>query len=832
LANIKVTNTSPETKFIQLTFACPVDEKTFKWFDGYNLNPKTIKREKLDTHLFQQGPLAMLPISAVYTNNAGKALAIVPELAESYLRSELFKRNKEIFQGFTLRWVLAANESRQVKFNYFSFNPRTGYRAAIDRYWQLNPEYSKVSPQVDQRLTNCGAAWAYWYYVEKDKSYLDLSRRFKASWEWCYNPCIRAGDWSITERFTKPFLEQNKGFYMKVPLKRPLTGKSYPALIELRRNQMARAYQADVVPAWYSEPYHAEVSLIRENFKDSEHLNKFNSYADLLNEKTSEVFGAPSVIVFPWNNSFGKFYAASLDRISKVFSPGAMALDSLFGNQKHYGKLDNLSYSSFDDDLDVYAYNGAGMERLCDYIKNLKNRQNQAVGIVGNIKICSPYYTQWHVTHGVWETSPIRQEDVKRQNLYLKLRFMMGQKPVTFWAPVWCAKRRQPKLLSLIAEMRKGKATSEQLRRYLYEMQNRSLVYAYYFGAYLAPNTFSGAPRLFKAMNSLRDFNKRFWRCDPGMVAPAKALLLSSAGFSENRQYAVGNLLNNVVRSRIEFIPDKHGFVPIAGLARGKLKQTFDSKGTVLKYYSFKPETTTLFNSAVVLKGSGEAEVDTEVNNSSNYACVIRLKITSPQAILKSFYLPENFYLDKFIINSKTFNKIKELKLPEGDYLIKIEGKTRFPIKTSKLKHFDFAQCRIFTSKQNVNLAEKIVNFFHFYYKHVKKVKKVILPEIIINNEAKNFIAISRVKSPVQFCPSSLSPKTSGQVELKGQTLYVSADNLKNLQKMTFIFLEHLDTEFLFEGFLGNESGFNYLNDRVNYLPEIKKLLTNNKLED
>ncbi len=824
VGNVKVVNVSDKVQYVQLAVAFPYVEKMFRWYDGYHTKPLEFSSSRVADIASFHGPLEMLPISACMNGRDGFAIGIGADNIQSFFETQIFRSSGKYYYGFVTRLVLKPNDRRVIRLSGWHFDARLGWREAIERYWEQYPEYGKIDKRVHKGLILNGGAWVYWKYSRKVSDYIDMPRRWHVGWEWCYNPAIRIGDWSISDRYSGEYFKKNKGYYVLLGRGEKKKIKFLEEFRRIRTKQIKDFQDYGGVCAWYCEPYHAERDLIKKYFPDSLGVGKFGMYP-----KSRKLFGVTGVIVYPSDNSYGEFFKKSIAEIQKRYRPEAMAFDSLFGNFKHYGKLKSLETSGFDDDLDVYSYVGAGEARLAKYVRSLRTASGNEMGVVGNIKICSAWFSQLYVNHGLLETSPIRVEDVNRQNRYLRLKLMMGEKPVTFWAPIWCVHRLQPKLKELLKRYAEGKICKDDVLEYLLKARDKSLVYAYYYGAYLSPATLAGVPKLQKSMNMLERFISKGWRCSVGMIATNKSLLVSSAGTKVGRMYACGNLSDNVAESELKFIvhDSDSQYVPLR--LNGETKVRFSEKRSIANVrVSIPARDTALFVNVITGRGIESARGRMFFDGEKGYELTLQIDC-SDEGEISGIWIPKGFYIMRICSEKGDVNELP-YRFGRGIHKLYVKGLPVVGFKCDRraLRNFRFEGSTIFCSADKVGLARKIRLFLNFYMKTYLGSETYKIPSIRnIQGKLCEIIAVGHNNGLADMtCPSvHLSKGQIGVIFIKDKTLWIVGKNKNALDVTMNKLFGVLDEIYPFYGKLRGEKGIVYVHEKTEYVSPIRQLI-------
>ena len=515
---------------LQVETALPVPFKSFRWWNGYDTEQAQLPLSDDFALATYHGPNEVFPANAALEANAphAVALALAPDTIISYMDHSTYRKDGRWFQSIRTRHVLAPGAELRLNGVAFAVNAPCGWPDVVEQYWALYPEQGLPRAGLHPGMNGRGASYCYWHFSYKGDEHRDLVRRFNAGWEWGYNPSILNGDWALSEKYSLPAVMKKEGRYRHLPDLSNLAGRQrYDAVRDWRGKQMSRGLEAGVCPCFYTLPCHAEPSFAEKDFADA-----------LLTLKHGAHIYMHGVRLFPAFNRFEPWLKAGLADVVEQFGAPGLAFDSLFGNLKHYGKLNDTFASAFDDDLETYALDGAAESVILRYCRTLTTKDGKPVGLVGNTKLVAPFYTQAFLDHGLIEYSPVTIELDHRQARIVRLRNTMNRKNMTFWHQNFYVRRGSKHFRKMIEQCESGKMSLEDFKIFLLKARDRARVYCYYYVTYMSAAEISGIPKLMKATPALDAFILRGRQPSPNAMATHPDALLSRTGLGRGQRGA------------------------------------------------------------------------------------------------------------------------------------------------------------------------------------------------------------------------------------------------------------------------------------------------------
>ncbi len=178
-------NFGPEQRWLTLTVALPLplDEPWSGW-DGSS------ETAAVTAPAYSNGIDQVFPMCCAWDAQRGLALGLQPQsmISDMSLGSDPGAESP-LFASVKL--VIDPGESESVGFVAYPFEPRFGWRDALERYYRLYPEWFAPREGTDPQLWGTGG------YLRSGGSRLcwEEARRFRFGWDWGYAPYRITGDW-------------------------------------------------------------------------------------------------------------------------------------------------------------------------------------------------------------------------------------------------------------------------------------------------------------------------------------------------------------------------------------------------------------------------------------------------------------------------------------------------------------------------------------------------------------------------------------------------------------------------------------------------------------
>lgn len=513
---LKLRNASSQQRSLGVRICAELKLKgPVNYWDGYEaheaLTGRKERKELADT----------FPMSCVWAAERGIALGIDPENLFSFLRSTA---DHERITYETRLVLNPATESPELRFVVYSFEPRWGWKSALDQFYLKFPASFHASPRIDPRVVSGteGSNFAYdgWRY----RSYPELFRRLRVGNGWCYAPWKRSGD-----------------FYV-----RPETW-DWEIAPELKPNLMKWIGNA---PS--PEVFHA---TRKKNFENGKPANCSNLFyiSNCCESQLAQSKYASSIILplqtmvwneceisprmFPAGGAFGKQWNQDMIDLGQELNIGGFAWDSTggMGYRPYRGEqMWEMPVVAFDEEGPLVS-EGVGIalaiRHMHQSVPVFEGRYNAACKVNPGGEHPMAYTMNMAADSGMieWKMLLPYGRDIKLVNKYRRL---MGQKLIEHHSAI-----RNDRLGSLIEWRDYPPEQIELTYRVWWEYQ--ILAYLYY-GVTPFSDFAIGVPQAFPILDMILDLNRRGWYSSPSASAPDK-LLVSRYGQGLRSVVCLGN---------------------------------------------------------------------------------------------------------------------------------------------------------------------------------------------------------------------------------------------------------------------------------------------------
>ena len=528
-----------------------VPDGNLNWWNGYN-NMRKLTFDPCDTDLAN-----WFPASAAYN----KVKAVVVGINPIYLYSRIdsgklaTSEGNKLFLG--LPFVLEPSKTFKYSFVVSACRSRYGYRDIVQHWYDIFPEAFNPADGINPDVISGESSYMYWKPETVNEKFVgDFIRRLfngRGSWEWCYKPFVRGGDWAITDKWSV-------GWH----------GWTKEKVDEQRKRIRARLKPAEflgIAPMWYLNVSWTEWEMWEKHFSGicpEKKPRKRHCWSQ------DTLYG-----VYSWGNDYAKLFMESINRIPKEYPASkGIAWDSCFGHKIFYEGVDgvkNTEHKSFQKGR-IFALEGAGIANLLDLNhKNFSGKYRMANAV--NFKLVSPYMVGIRSDVGLYEGNPIRTSN--RQLRIESMRARLGTRKALVWH-----KGALPKDIRWIdwEDMEPAEA------RDVYGQLLENILFCnYYWGAVSAPLMPTiGVEELFKSMPQLVDLIRQGWQPSPGIDAH-KDLFITRYGKGVGSRVVVINPRFKTIKTKLFFRADYwNGKALLLGREDGGIfNSVITSKGTV-----------------------------------------------------------------------------------------------------------------------------------------------------------------------------------------------------------------------------------------------------------
>ncbi len=490
-------NKSGKQLFLRSVIELTVNRKKVNFFNGYE-NMRKIVFDPNDVTLSN-----WFPTNAAYDNNSALILGLNPMDLYSRIDSGRIKdKNGNVKLYLATPFVLEPGKSFTWSYVVAACHSRYGRHDIVQHWYELFPKAFGPADKINRSVLSGESSYAYWKPQKIGYKFVgDLIRRMfggRGSWEWCYAPSARAGDWATTDKWSVGF--------------RGHTKKTLEAHRQRIRKRLEPAAFLDVAPMWYLNVCWMEWTLWETHFKNIYPTNAPKP-------RKMRCWGSDALYgVYSWGNDYAKLFIESINRIPKEY-PAAKGIgwDSCFAHRLFFEDTDgvkNTERKSFKDGK-IFALEAAGVANLLDANhKNFTGKQRMAN--VVNFKLVTPYMIGVRSDAALYEGHPMKTE-----NRLLRFETMCARlgtgKSITWH------KGAAPSHMKWVDWEEMDKKEAQDAYRQLME---NNLFLSYYWGGTSAPQMPTiGVKFLFDAIPELVDLIRLGRQASPAVDAPAELLV-------------------------------------------------------------------------------------------------------------------------------------------------------------------------------------------------------------------------------------------------------------------------------------------------------------------
>jgi hypothetical protein len=501
-----------------------IPQGEFSCWNGYNYMRK-ISFDKNDTNLSN-----WFPACAAYNKENAIVLGINPIYLYSRIESGKLSTSKGEKLYINLPFILEPKSTFKYSFVVSTCRSRYGYRDIVQHWYDVFPEAFNPADGIDQNVISGESSFMYWYPKTINEKYTeDLIRRMfagRGSWEWCYKPFIRGGDWAITDKWSVGWRGWNK-----------------KRVDDHRKKIHARLKTAEnlnIAPMWYLNVTWTEWDIWK---------NHFPNICPEKKPRKRRCWGQDTLLgVYSWGNDYAKLFIESINRIPKEYPASrGIGWDSCFAHNIFYQDVDGVKNTDCKSFLEgrIFALEGVGVANLLDLNhKNFSGKYRMAN--VVNFKLVTPYMIGARSDAALYEGNPTRTND--RHLRIESMRARLGTRKAMVWH-----KGALPKYIRWVdwEDM-----DAEEAKDVYAQLMENVLFCNYYWGATSAPGLPTlGIQALFKAVPELVDLIRQGWQPSPGVDAD-NDLLIARYGKGVGSRLVLTNPRFKEIKTKLTFRSD------------------------------------------------------------------------------------------------------------------------------------------------------------------------------------------------------------------------------------------------------------------------------------
>ena len=421
---VRVTNDRDEQALVelQLVHRAVVDPETAAWWDGWHRVTEPIAgRQRIP---FENTPTqGHLPVAALAAGAQAVVLGRAPEPLGSYFVPTLdYATDGTVEFRYALRLVLAAGQRDEAAFVAgvvagADFDLRA---AAWQAYMDAFPRYFRPRPGISPTLRGASIQYQSWNRPPE----LEVFRRLRTTWEWCYAPFKRAGDmWGRAEEWDY------------TPLKGSWEGRQYAWLGGAELGGLSaeefRKRRAAYFAAWGYDCGHLFYSpagaWVEKQLAESLFPDAIVENPAYQTEKGPWVtHWDREVLVQSQGTSYWPRLQEDLRLVTERLDVCGFAFDVFYGIN-NYGPGARLPLPGRAwDDRGIYIDIGLGMIEQAEFIRSLdtSGKPFETMAVVGGVGQCA-----FFADAGLLELTlygPARES-------YPLMRMALGSKPAVMW---------------------------------------------------------------------------------------------------------------------------------------------------------------------------------------------------------------------------------------------------------------------------------------------------------------------------------------------------------------------------------------------------------------
>lgn len=777
---VDIKNQTSIRKFLTVSIIAPFQSmNTISFWDGldeHEIRKSPAKRENIcDT----------FPMSCIWDNVNGVALGIHPDSLFSWIGSYADAKSLR----FAVRLIMKPGSGESVKFIAWNFNPRWGWRSAIDSYYLAFPLNFRASKLIDPRLsygTEAGMQ-AYRTYVNY---YPSLFRRMRCSHGWCYAPFKISPDFYGRIEFWKPegLSEQaeqalcNMHFGGNVKTPEEMHKQRFDAFQrQIPTNVTNLFYISNCSESHLAETLYQDSILERSNFNWTHHELSWR--------------------MFPVGGRYGEQLFKDLVDLGRELPMGGFAWDSSggMGSRKYRGNLISEMPAAAFDELGPYVIEGVGhslaIRYMHEHVPVQNGRYRAACKINPGGEHPMPYMLTVASDRGMIEWPFLKVFDPVNSRLLAKSRLLMGQKYIDQHAGLDS---------EYSTTLNWKKYPPEQLRL-LYRARYEYDVLAYLlYGIMPFPYLFAGVPEIYDMLDMFDEIFKMGWYASPGAKS-LDGIELARYGQGLHSAIAFCNTATSVKTGNAEiFGADFAGGTPLPFSYTGEVLECQAVEKGIQFNLSLKPRRWLVVENFGAYYGSDIFKVSTkEVRG--KYQHLFELRFISEAPIAGKWLFPG---LDGYNAPIISINGIPvELKdsagtftfgnlIPAGATLTICYNSNLYLSPDTDIMSFKVisdnkpAASIILPSAAGVDAkmaAYWIQDFFDFYYKYGVtppcEIKLPILTSMDQTVTKNNFI---------------LKIDKTEKIQIEGNNLLISAPNESRLAQLTWELLKIFEKKYPF----------------------------------
>ena len=521
--SVKIKNSAQRESSLTIWIKAPLslreDTKFWDGSDEYTVREGKIGRDKIND---------TFPLSCVWDGRNGIALGLHPESLLSWIASEADSSSMR----FGVRMILKPGAVENVNFFAWNFNPKWGWRSAVDSYYLRFPESFRAHKGVDPRIHKGTEVGAYAYNPWYSPVSPSIFRRIRGTHGWCYGPFKISPDFYGRQQYWKPegLADDKEKALSNTHCGSAATPEQLHAV---RLKAFQKQIPANITNLFYmsncsemglAEKLYPESILERKNFNWSHHEISWR--------------------MFPFGGLFGSRLETDIKDLCSELPMGGFAFDSSGGMGIRFYRgpvIWDLPVPPAFDDVGPYVMEGVG-HALC--IRFMHENGVQGGRFKAACKINPggeyplPYMLTFAADSGMIEWPFLRIFEPEKERLISRYRLFMGQKYINQHAGLGNDN---------YGEMIKWRDYSPEQMRLLYRARIEYDVLAgLLYGIMPFPTIFAGVPEVYGMLDMFDDLSALGWYASPG-VRHGGDMSVARYGQGAHAAIVLCNMLGNKV---------------------------------------------------------------------------------------------------------------------------------------------------------------------------------------------------------------------------------------------------------------------------------------------
>lgn len=783
---VAVTNGGRARRLVQLALDCApsLEPATARYWDGSYLDAvKPVPGPQL-----AEGPRprGSMPLSAVGDGRRALLLGTTPETLISYAEPELdYRPGQRSHYRFAVRVVLEPGATEPVGFCCGAVRGlRWGLVPAVwQTYRDAFPALFNVADGLPDAVWGTSLMYQSWWHPPD----LELMRRLRCTWDWCYVPFKRAGDmWGRPDEWTyeasaRPFEKHLRGLLgTGLDMGKP---ELAPFLAD-RQSYFAR-YGYDAGQLFYTPSgIWVEAGLARQKFSDALVVND-----ELTCELSNWVTGYDKeLLVQPTGTSYGERLRDDYRRIAENLDVTGFAFDVCVAGQRNYGPAAGLPIAgrSFDE-RGVFYDLGLAMVEQMRFIRGLDwsqapFRRPLIIGAPHSLTVLQVDGALMELTL----TGPSR-------NAWPVMRMSLGSKPGVIWKGY-----DFKELINDVASLHRA----DFLKVYS-KLADYVTLKSFAWGLFPGYNYLPGIDKLQRELPLLVELVKDGWQPLCPVETSGEAVLWTGRyGTGPGTSVVVANPNDEMVSCQVTVHNEDLGDTDCVFIDRhapaGGLAQSVADRGTVIPKVCPRRRPTAIrsvlgVRSPAPLRALARAAEDLD-------RVVVTVTLSAPEAVTARLVAParRGYDLAGLTVNGTAPKDPTKTPLRRGDNEVRIEYRSlTMPFTRRQLDAFPFLSdegrmtfqvvCPDPDRRDYRRVWERFDRYFRYYA--ANKLKQADLPALQLVTDAGKATTPARIEL-------SIAPKRAGAWSLEGATLRLTAPDEATAVRLTEALLTELDRRY------------------------------------